>query len=306
MALRSMTGYGHSQRRALGLEWTCDVRSVNHKGLEVRVSAPAWLLALEGQVQEVIRRHLSRGRVHVNLHVEMARAGEDAGGEVPLFDAERARQLLRHFDQLRTQLRLSEPVRLEHLLTFPGVIRRVEESVALEEAGEPLGALLEAALVALNAERDREGQVLAQDFLTRLDNVQRHIDQIAQEVPQVRDALLARLRERLAEPMRQLGLGEIPEERLLQEVILYADRSDITEEITRARAHIARLRELIERFDPAQEGGGVGKKMDFYFQELIRETNTMGSKSQNERIAVCVVENRSEIDRMREQVLNIE
>jgi uncharacterized protein (TIGR00255 family) len=124
------------------------------------------------------------------------------------------------------------------------------------------------------------------------------------ELPSCQKHFLDRLKERVSEVVRQFEIEDISEERLLQEVIIFADRSDIAEEITRARAHISALTALIKENDPKQ-GEPVGKKLDFYFQELIRETNTMGSKSQSGVIARCVVEMRSEIDRLREQVLNV-
>jgi len=303
MPLRSMTGFGRSQRLALGFDWDFDVRSVNHKGLEVRVSAPSWMGAVEPIVQDVIRRYAQRGRFTGALRV--TRASGEGGDAAPMFDVAVAAQVHRQLEGLRQALQLEAPVTLEQVLAFGEVRRPVDESFDLAAAEPIIVGLAEEAMERLVVERDREGAALTEDFLYRLGRLAANVDAIEVEGPRIKEECFARLTERVADVVARHALGDIPDERLWQEVIVYADKADITEEITRARAHLESLIGLIGAFDPGQDGS-VGKRLDFYFQELIRETNTMGSKSQSAAIAQRVIDNRSEIDRMREQVLNVE
>ncbi|MEL6178375.1 MAG: DUF1732 domain-containing protein, partial [Myxococcota bacterium] len=198
-----------------------------------------------------------------------------------------------------------EPLRLDHILSLPNVFQTPDQVADPEELWPVILERCKEALGALAAEREREGAVLAQDFQKRLTLLLKHIDENEAAVPRSKEHFYDRLKERLAEALARYELNDIPEERLLQELILHSERCDITEEIIRARAHVQVLQRLLAHHDPSEDGS-VGKKIDFYLQELIRETNTMGSKSQSADIASNVVEMRSEIDRMREQVLNIE
>ncbi|MBH23150.1 MAG: YicC family protein [Myxococcales bacterium] len=305
MALRSMTGFGRAHGMARGFEITVEVRSVNHKGLDVKVSAPSWLANLETRMLQTIRGWINRGRVNVRLDVTLASRSDVTDNTFSLFNNNIARAYIRHLDQLRADLSIVEPIRLDHILSLPNVFQTPDQVADPDDLWPVIQERCEDALKALTAERDREGEVLTRDFDKRLKLLSQHIDANEAAVPRSKDHFYNRLKERLEESLTRYGLGDIPEERLLQEVILHSERCDITEEIIRARAHVQVLQKLLLHHDP-QEDGSVGKKMDFYFQELIRETNTMGSKSQSADIASSVVEMRSEIDRMREQVLNVE
>lgn len=302
MALRSMTGYGRAQGQVQELELIAEVRSVNHKGLDIKLTTPGTLAGAEAAMLRLVRQHLQRGRVQVKISLGAPGAGS-AG--VPVVDTEAAAELYRRLDGLAQKLGIIEAVSLETLLRARDVVLRDPNEVELsQEAWPQVLDVLEQALRHHVAERDREGSALAEDLRQRLRAIAGHVEAIAALVPQCQEEYLEKLRERVTEAAARFGLGEIPEERLLQEVVLYADRSDISEELTRARTHVTMLLRLIEEHNPAQDGP-VGKKLDFYLQELIRETNTTGSKSQSAQIAGHVVEIRSEIDRLREQALNV-
>lgn len=302
MGLRSMTGIGLASGQLGGTTFSVEARSVNHKGLDIKVTLPGSLAALEPVILNVVRERLARGRVQVRVSHEHS---TDSGARSVL-DIDAAVALAARLEQVRQRAELPGPVTLEHLLAIPSlVLRNPEESLAgVELWDQGLSALVDEALEALSAERDREGQALADDMTARLETLAGCIERIAAELPVWRQGRMARLRERVVELTDGLGIEEVSQERLAQEIVLLSERVDIAEEITRARAHVAHLLALIPGHDPDVDGP-VGKKLDFYFQELIRETNTMGSKSQSEVIAACVVEMRSEIDRLREQVLNI-
>jgi uncharacterized protein (TIGR00255 family) len=210
--------------------------------------------------------------------------------------------LVAQLEPLRQELG-AEPLRLEALLSVKGIMLSDPSEQVLEESSWPaLLAFVDEALERHGAEQVREGAALAQDMMGRLRLIASRLEVIAAECPKSKDAYLENLRERVQETAQRFGLGLVSEERLSQEVILYADRCDITEEVIRARTHLAMLLELIAQ---ASVDESLGKKLDFYFQELIRETNTMGSKSQSAVIAGCVVEIRTEIERLREQVQNV-
>ncbi len=302
MALRSMTGFGRASAQIDEVEWIVEVRSVNHKGLDVKANLPTAVVALETRFVALARQKLSRGRVEVRVKMSSDTVG---GRPRPVLDLAAMERLYHQLNGLRETLAIEQPVDMSNLLALHTLILQDPQNVLqVETIGPALETLVKEALDALVAERDREGLVLAQDLSARLHTILSHIDGIEAELPNIKDRYLEKLRERVGEVVERFSLDQIPEERFVQEVILFAERSDIAEELTRARAHARMLLSLIETHRPAQDGP-VGKKLDFYFQELIRETNTMGSKSQSAIIASHVVEMRGEIDRLREQALNI-
>jgi uncharacterized protein (TIGR00255 family) len=301
MALWSMTGYGRAEGEVGGLPVSVEVRSVNHKGLDVKIAAPGSLGPLEAAMLQAVRERLGRGRVDVRVRL----GGGGNGRGVPVVDVEAARALYAQLDGLTRALGMVEAVTLGQLLSVRDVVLRDPDEVSLGEASWPaILAVLGAALELHVAERAREGEALAADMRARLVSILGHVEAIAQELPRCQEGYLERLRERVKEAVARFGLGELPEERLMQEVILFAERSDVTEELVRARTHAEMLLRLIDAHDPAKDGP-VGKKLDFYFQELNREANTTGSKSQSVEIAARVVEIRGELDRLREQALNL-
>ncbi len=303
MALRSMTGFGSVSGQVCGVDVAVEARSVNHRGLDQKIALPASLAALETRLMGIVRDRVDRGRV--NVKVAFGTSASGGAGPRAVFDLEAARTLGVQLEALRKALGLESPVTLAHIVALPGaVLREPDTSMDAERCLPELEVLVERAVSAMLEECDREGEVLGADMRARLGSMGAAVDRIEAELPRIKEASLARLRERVGDMVAQFELAQIPEERLAQEVVLIAERSDIAEELTRARAHLSVLGQIIEGHRPAVDGP-VGKKLDFYFQELIRETNTMGSKSQSEVIAGCVIEMRTEIDRLREQGLNI-
>lgn len=299
MALRSMTGFGRANVEVDDIDVIVEIRSVNHKGLDVKVGVPGSLSGIETRVLKLVKRNLHRGRVDVRIKL-----GARGGNSRYVLDFDAARQLAAQLEDLRNKLGMAQPVEIADLL-------KVRDQIFVDPSESSFGeglwpevlAVVQKALDLHIDERNREGEVLASDLSARLLKIKQNLSVVEEEIPRCKDEYLAGLRERLAETVERFGLAEIPEERLLQEVVIFADRSDVAEEITRANAHVEMLLGLIASHDPSKDP--VGKKLDFYFQELIRETNTLGSKSQSAVIAGCVVEMRSEIDRLREQVLNV-
>jgi uncharacterized protein (TIGR00255 family) len=287
-----MTGFGAGRGASGGEEIDVEIRSVNHKFCEVKVRVPRELAALELDAARGVKERLARGGVEVAI-----RRPGPAGGLAPRVDVALAESYARAFAEIGARLGLAGKVTLAEILAADGVVRLEERAVDLDAAREALRRALAAGLDALVAMRAREGEALGRDLSGRLDTVEELVARIAALVPAAIEQHRARLAERVQELVRGVMVDPA---RLAMEVALLADRTDVTEETTRLRSHLAQVRALLAGAEPA------GRKLDFLVQELHREVNTIGSKSQSAEIAVAVVELKAEIERMREQVQNVE
>ena len=290
--IRSMTGFGAGRAARGGEELDVEARSVNHKFCEVKVRLPRELAALELEIGRAVKERLARGSVEVSV-----RRGGARGGAAPRVDLELAREYARAFEAVRAGLGLAEPVSLAGVLAAEGVVRLEERAADLESARGAVREALDRALDQLAVMRAREGEALARDLGERLDKVEAWAGGVERLAPESVDHHRARLQERVQELARGIPLDP---SRLAQEVALFADRIDVAEELTRLRSHLAQTRRLMAGGEPA------GRKMEFLVQEMHREVNTIGSKSQSAAIAAIVVSLKAEIERMREQVQNVE
>jgi uncharacterized protein (TIGR00255 family) len=269
-----------------------EIRSVNHKYCEVKLRLPRELAALETELSRLVKERLARGGVEVTV-----RRGTGRAALAPRVDADLAREYARAFEEVRQRLGLAGAVSLSEVLGAAGVVTLEERAVDLEAARAAASAAVSASLEALCGMREREGQALARDLEERLGTIEALLRRVEELSPRSVD----RYRERLAERVAELSRGLAPDPaRLATEIALFADRTDVAEEITRLRSHLEQMRELVGRTDPA------GRKMDFLVQEMNREANTIGSKSQSAEITGDVVSMKAEIERMREQVQNVE
>ena len=290
--IRSMTGFGAGRGAAGGEELEVEVRSVNHKFCEVKVRIPRELAALEIEIAKHVKDRLARGGVDVGV-----RRASGTGSLAPRVDVALAESYARAFAEIQARLGLPGPPTLADVLAAEGVVRLDERQLDLDAAREAARRGLSAALDALIAMRAREGEALARDLAGRLGTVEAFAARVAGLAPQTVEHYRTRLAERIAELTRGVPLDPA---RLAQEVALFADRTDVAEEMTRLASHVAQARALLRSAEPA------GRKLDFLVQEMHREVNTIGSKSQSAEIAACVVELKAEIERMREQVQNVE
>lgn len=290
--IRSMTGFGAGRGAAGDEEIAVEVRAVNHKYCEVKARLPRELGALEVEVARVVKERLARGGVEVT-----ARRAGNHGAVAPRVDAHLAEAYARAFAELQARLSLPGSATLADVLAADGVIRLEERELDVDAAREALLRGLERALDALVAMREEEGAALARDLSARLDQVEAIVARVQARVPRSVEHHRARLEARIAELTRGMPLDPA---RLAQEVALFADRVDVTEEITRLGSHVAQVRGLLAGREPA------GRKLDFIVQEMHREANTIGSKSQSAEIVSEVVALKAEIERMREQVQNVE
>ncbi|MBK9030135.1 MAG: YicC family protein [Myxococcales bacterium] len=283
-----MTGFGRGVAVAGDRQVAVELRAVNHRFLEVKVrGAPA--PALEDQCVARVRERLERGAVTVVVAVERGGAG---GG--PHLDRALARRVFVELSALATELGVAPPT-LADVVRVPGVVTTDDGAAA--ELAAPLAAALTAALDELCRHRDGEGQALAADLGARLALVQALVAGLAEDATAAAPAIAARLRERLD---RALAPGAIPPERLAQEVALLVERADVTEELVRARAHVEAMAAALAASGP------IGRRLDFLIQELGREINTTGAKSATAAISARVVQAKAELEKMREQVQNLE
>jgi uncharacterized protein (TIGR00255 family) len=290
--IRSMTGFGAGRGAVNGEEIDVEIRSVNHKFCEVKVRVPRELSALELEAAKVVKDRLARGGVEVTI-----RRASGSGGLAPRVDVALAEAYARAFGEIQARLGLPGAVTLSDILRSDGVVRLDERQIDVDAARAALGEGLSRALEALVAMRGREGEALSRDLESRLTTVEELVARVAEQAPRVVEAYRTRLAERVAELAR--GVSTDPT-RLAQEVALFADRTDVAEEVTRLRSHVAQARALLASGEPA------GRKLDFVVQEMHREANTIGSKSQSADLSGVVVSLKAEIERMREQVQNVE
>ncbi len=289
--LKSMTGFGRAEIEKDGLHCSVDISSVNRKQADVEMRLPREWSALEPELRRQVAAAVSRGRVQVNIQLRLP---EGAASTVKM-DRALAEA---YISQLRTLPGLAElTLPAEALLRAPGVFSLEESSLPLESVQPLAEAALRQALALWDEARLREGQHLQADILIRLQTLDSLREKISAEAPQVAQHYRAGLMRRLEEAGLPLPMDD---ERLLKEIALYADRVDISEELTRLSGHLVEFHRLLGEKAPS------GRAMDFLTQELNRELNTIGSKANNTTIAHSVVTGKTEVERIREQVQNAE
>ena len=291
--LKSMTGFGTGRSRAGDEELSVEVRAVNHKHLEVKVRLPRELAALEAAVVKAVRSRCARGAVDVAVR----RSASTVTGAVPTVDAAMARAWREALRTVARAAELADTPTASQVAGQPGVVRMEEPVTDLALAEGALERALAEALDAMVAARVREGRALEADLSARLQRVATLAAEVAALAPRTVETYRARLQERVADLLKG---APVDEARLVQEVALFAERTDVAEEATRLQAHLAAFRSFLASSEPA------GRKMDFLVQEMHREVNTTGSKSQSTDISTRIVELKAELERIREQVQNVE
>jgi uncharacterized protein (TIGR00255 family) len=295
----SMTGFGRASREIEGLGLEVEVRSVNHRHLDLRVRLPRVLTDQEAAIKKRIQGVLSRGKVDVTVNLTMSVAATTVE-----IDKEIAAQYVEASRALRERHSLGalgETLDVAALLALPGVTRVVETEIDPEILVGPLRDAIEDAIEALIAMRAVEGESLSIEIEGRLARVAELADAFEGRAGEVLAVAKQRLHKRAEQIKREVGL--LDDARLHQEIVIAADRLDITEELVRLKSHVAQFRETLESAD---RGEPVGRRLDFLLQELGRETNTVGSKANDAPLAQDVVELKTELERIREQVQNVE
>ena len=295
-APKSMTGYAQARAEHNGWALRVNVRSVNHRFLDVRLHLPEGFENFEPRIRQILRDRLRRGHVDVSLHFE------PAGSAAVHVNREVAVAYLKAAEELRREFGLKEEPDLIALLRLPGVVAEANLTQEDEALGRHLAECLEQALVRLDEMRAAEGRILAEEIESRLTAISTGVDRIEGMAGRVRSAYVVRLSARLKELVGDLPLDPA---RVAQEAAVLAERADISEEVQRLRSHVQQMRRLMAA------GGEAGKKLDFLLQEMQREANTMLSKTpgvEAEGLAITdlALEVKSEIEKLREQAQNIE
>jgi uncharacterized protein (TIGR00255 family) len=291
--IRSMTGYGSAELERDGQRVTAEIRSVNHRYCEVTVRAPRLVSAFEDQIRLLVQERYSRGKF--NLSITWTGAGDT--GEVLKLNETVADRYVGLLEQLRKRYKINTGIDVHTLATLPDLFTWEHTALSDEETWSLLKQLISSACDNMEAMKAREGESLARDFEHRLRLVRSQLDVVAERAPlrplEAKTRLMARL-----QPL--LDDVEIDPIRLAQEVALMVDRLDCTEECVRLAAHIDQFRALMEGSELA------GRKLNFLLQEMNREANTIGSKSNDVETTRAVIVIKEEIERLREQVQNVE
>lgn len=293
--IRSMTGFGEGQAGKDGVfEVRVIMRSINHRHSELQLRLPSELSMHEA----AIRRHLGRNARRGKLEVSLRLVREVAQAELPSINREQAERLLSSAAKLGNDLGVEGRLDMGSLLRLPGVIQ--QESTASDFDTDDLPVIFKAldqGIESLEETKSVEGRALAGDLTQRFEMLEGHLDQLKVMAGEVSGLILDRLRQRLSELDAEIDLDQ---DRLMQEVILYADRGDVTEELVRLESHFIAFRQALEGGSPS------GRRLEFLLQEIHREVNTTGSKVRMPALSALVIEMKSELEKVREQVLNIE
>ena len=292
--LKSMTAYAGAELNDGPLSVSVEIRTLNSRHLDVSLRLPMGYAALEEKVKALLCKKIVRGRVEVRFRIQ-----DQSEAEVSYeLDLTRAKAYLAVAHQLKDELNISSELPLTHLLGLAGVVQVSEKAAAVEAHWPLMSDCLEHAIRALDQMRLTEGSYIAQDFETRLILLEQGLD----NVEKATDGLLQNYRDRVKSRIESLtqGLVELDQGRISQEAAILADRSDISEEVVRARSHIEQFRNIMASEGPA------GRKLNFLLQEFSREFNTMGAKVGQAATAHTIVDIKAEIEKLREQVQNIE
>lgn len=292
--LKSMTAYAGVEKSEQELSVNVEMRSYNSRHLDISLRLPHGFASLEEKIKAIIAAHLVRGRIEVRIWIK------DSSEKACVFEVDTVKAKAFHsaVQTLKAQLNIDGEMSLDRLLDVNGLIQPCENSESSDDAWPLIKETLTDALSSLDQMRLQEGENIGQDFAARLTVIEQHLDQIekgAEGLPILyRDKLTARI-EALTK-----GVVELDPVRIAQEAAILADRSDISEEIVRSRSHILQFRSFMDGPEPA------GRKLNFLLQEFNREFNTMGSKIGQADLAHLVVDVKAEIEKLREQVQNIE
>jgi uncharacterized protein (TIGR00255 family) len=294
--MNSMTGYGKAEVTVGNNKVTIEIFSVNRRQIDVQVILPDDFSAYEMPIREIITENVARGQVTVRVSAVLI---PDAKKYRPAeINRELAREYAREFKKLAKEIGCEDEIDLELVLEAPGVLIPVQQTAEDEKTWRQFKKGLDKALKDFLSMRAKEGRHLEEDLVRRVKNMQSELEKVKKRAPEV----VKRYRKQLEERIKAAGLSVDPEdeERLLKEIVLFADRSDISEEIARLESHFKKFYEYLKEKEP------IGKTLDFLAQEMNREINTIGSKSNDHAIAHSVVVLKTELEKFREQVQNIE
>jgi len=289
--MKSMTGYGKSEIKTKYGKLVVETRSENHRFLDIKFQLPESTLSIENQLSEAVKNLILRGKVRVTVTLESLRSNSF------LLNIDLAKKTKTNIDQLKKELGIKEETRLEHFLMIREIFTgETKQTLSKNETAEITKTVLEA-IKKLDQSRASEGKKLEKDIKLRLKMIEKLTATIKSKRKDFIKNTSVKLKERIEKLLEDT---KIDEERLYQETAYLAERSDITEELVRLQAHISKFRET------SNKKGSIGKELDFLLQEMNREAGTISAKSKDAEISHCIIDLRSEMEKIREQVQNIE
>ncbi len=291
--LKSMTGYGRAESSKGALEFSVEIRSGNNRFREIILRLPQSLQPSEDRIRSIVSSRLRRGRIEVSIQIK---DNGDKGLNLEL-NRPLVRAYATIFNELNEELGCKQPIDLSFFSQLKDTIIVKQDSVDLERIWPDLKDVLDKALLSLETMRMDEGKALEEDFLVRLNRIKGDIEEIRNRAK----VTVEEYRDKLIQKINKLIKGiDIAEDRLMQEVALMADRSDITEELIRVESHLEQFRSYMNQDDV------IGRRLDFLLQEINREVNTMASKAADSFVSQLVVDIKAELERLREQIQNVE
>lgn len=292
--IKSMTGYGKGTLQVENREYQVEIKSVNHRYLDISVKMPRVLSYLEEDIKKQISEKIKRGKVDVFITFE----NNSQEGKNIQINKEIAKMYINQLKELALEENISSNIEVTEITKFPDVLTIKNEQDDDTIKNELIAATKEATEKIINM-KSIEGEKIAQDLLSRISNIEKKIEEISKKSTGLIEEYVVKLEKRIKEILKT---EEVDQNRLAQEVVIYADKCSIEEEITRLKSHIYQLKNLIS----TNNNEAIGKKLDFIIQEINRETNTIGSKANNLDITNEVINIKTEIEDIREQTQNIE
>jgi uncharacterized protein (TIGR00255 family) len=292
--MNSMTGFGSASQRDRRLDLDVEIRSVNHRYLTIKLNLPEGLGRYEAEIDQMVRARLSRGSVTLKVSLK---SSDPAALVLP--DVRVLKATVKRLREIQKELRLEGEIEMEDVLAIPSLWSAAQAAEAEGDLWPRAKKLVAKALDALVATREREGAAIGRDLRGRLDTIEKRLVRVQERVPAVVEAYQKRLDDRVRALLAQKGL-EVAQPDLAKEVALYADRCDVSEEIQRLRTHTGEFRKSLAADGP------LGRRLDFLTQEMGREANTIASKGNDAEISGCSVDIKAELEKIKEQVENIE
>lgn len=291
--VRSMTGFGRSQINEGGYQISCEIRGVNHRFFDPHIRMPRRYSVLEEKIKEELKKHIQRGRIEININVDKT----DDSRRTLKVDKGLAIAYYNYLKELAENLDISKEIRVIDVFRLPEVCNLQDEQEDLDVLWELLQKAVQIAVTGVMNMREKEGQNLAEDILKRNELILSYANELEERAPAVEVEYRNRMQSRILEILEQEMLDE---NRLMQEVAIFADKTSITEEIVRLKSHVKHLKDLLAVND------AMGRKCDFLVQEMFREINTISSKSNDLKTSQIVVDVKAEVEKIREQLQNIE
>ncbi|MBD5111904.1 MAG: YicC family protein [Ruminococcaceae bacterium] len=291
--IKSMTGFGRARELLNGREITVEIRAVNHRYYEFSSRLPRSLTFTEERLKSLLQGRISRGKVEVSVTVQNI----TAAAEVITANKEVINGYVSALREIKDEFSLTDDLSLSAVMRLPDAFTVVKADTDEEQLWSDLRAVAEKALESFLKMRETEGERMREDILSRLKTIEGNVSFVEERSPIIVESYRKRLYERMREVLSDTGIDE---NRILLEAGIFSEKTAVDEETVRLRSHIAQFREMLESSEP------IGRKLDFLVQEMNRETNTIGSKVQDIEVTKIVVDQKSEIEKIREQIQNIE